>query len=119
MNVRERRILIERFAVSCSIGILPHEKAAPQTVLVDAVLDLNSALPAGDTIESVLDYDFFRHEVQALVAARHFNLQETLCQAIAAFCLERKEVAAVRVTTRKPEAYPDCEAVGYQLYCTR
>ena len=63
----------------------------------------------------LLDYDFLRTHIMALVRDRHINLQETLCQDIYAMCMGVPQVSAARVATRKPEAYPDCEAVGYEL----
>ena len=72
------------------------------------------APPAEDRIDAVLDYDFVRAGVQALVADRHFHLQETLCEAIAALCLADPRVERVTVRTSKPDVYPDA-AVGCEI----
>jgi len=72
------------------------------------------AQPAEDRIDAVLDYDFVRAGVQALVADRHFHLQETLCEAIAALCLADPRVERVTVRTSKPDVYPDA-AVGCEI----
>lgn len=120
MKVLERRIVLEGVTVPCSIGIHDHEREGPQTVLIDAVLELEAGAPvAEDAIGAVLDYDFFRQEVGALVASGHFNLQETLCEAIARLCLDKPGVTAVRVRTRKPDAYGGCATPGYEVYCRR
>ena len=71
------------------------------------------------SIERVLDYDFVRTEILELVGRRRFNLQETLCHAIVQMIAERSAVRRARVTTRKPDVYEDCEAVGFSLLYER
>jgi dihydroneopterin aldolase len=73
----------------------------------------------GDEIAQVLDYDFLRQGIAALVAMRHYNLQETLCQDIVALCLQQPQVKSVRVATEKPDIYPDCEGVGCEISASR
>jgi len=112
----QRRIFLRRYEVRCSIGIHPFERAQPQRVLVDVdlFLDPRDHDPQED-ITRVLDYDFVREGIRALTAGRHFNLQETLCEEIVRLCLARPEVRGVRVSTEKPDVYPDCEAVGVEV----
>jgi dihydroneopterin aldolase len=115
-----RRILLEDFRIAVSIGIHAREQTAPQDVLVSVVLELGEGWrDPEDRIEHVLDYDFLRDGIAALVRARHFNLQETLCQQIVDLCLARPSVRRVRVTTRKPDAYPDCRSVGFEIEASR
>lgn len=113
-----RRIFLRRYAVDCSIGIHEFERAARQRVLVSVDLFVAGA-PADDAIAAVLDYDFLRDAIAGLAASRHFNLQETLAAEIARLCLARPQVEAVRVATEKPDVYPDCEAVGVEIYVER
>ncbi len=47
--------------------------------------------------------------------ARHYNLQETLVRAIYDTIAARAGVTALRVSTRKPDIYPDCTGVGVEL----
>lgn len=111
-----RRIFLRRCAVRCSIGIHPFERAEPQRVLVDVDLYLYPhAQDPQEDIARVLDYDFLREGIRALTVGRHFNLQETLVEEIVALCLARPEVRGVRVSTEKPDVYPDCEAVGVEV----
>ena len=94
-----------------------HEKAKKQLVIINVDLYFDAAVSSrGDKIESVVDYDFVRTEIQRISQERHFNLQETLCEEILAICLAKKGVLAARISTEKPEAYADCEAVGYELF---
>jgi dihydroneopterin aldolase len=111
-----RRILLEDFRIPVSIGIHDFERDAPQIVIINVVLELapNWRDP-GDKIEHALDYDFLRGGIAALVKNRHFNLQETLCQEILDFCLKRPGLRRVRVSTRKPDVYPDCKSIGFEI----
>lgn len=112
-----RRIFLRNLAVQASIGIHDFERAARQRLLVNVEIFLAPA-PAdpGDEISGVLDYDGVRTGIAALVAARHYNLQETLVEDIVALCLGGQGVLAVRVATEKPDVYPDCDGVGYEVF---
>lgn len=107
--------LLEGLEVVMGLGIHPAELAAPQRVLVSVRMEVvYPSPPSEDRIDAVLDYDFVRAGVQALVADRHFHLQETLCEAIAALCLADPRVARVTVRTSKPDIYPDA-TVGCEI----
>lgn len=110
----DRRIFIRDFRLKVSIGIHDFEKAGPQTVVVNADLLLGPAEKAhGDKIGNVLNYDTVHDGIVALAKSRHFNLQETLVDAILELCLAQPGVIEVRVSTEKPDVYGDCR-VGYE-----
>jgi 7,8-dihydroneopterin aldolase/epimerase/oxygenase len=112
-----RRIFLKNYRAQMSIGIHPHEKAKRQLVIINVDLYFDATIPSqGDQIESVVDYDFVRTEIQRISQERHFNLQETLCEEILGICLAKPGVLAARISTEKPEAYADCDAVGYELF---
>ncbi|MFZ1988171.1 MAG: dihydroneopterin aldolase [Alphaproteobacteria bacterium] len=106
---------LNRMSVMASIGIHPNERAGKQRIFVSAQLFMELDRSMADDIASVVDYDFLRHRISELVKARHFALQETLCQEIAAACLEEKKVLGVIVTTEKPDVYADAESVGCRI----
>jgi dihydroneopterin aldolase len=109
-----RRIFLRDLRLQVSIGIHDFERKARQVVAIN--VDLWLAPPAravGDDIANVIDYDFLHQGIATLAASRHFNLQETLCEAILDLCLSRSEVIEARVSTEKPDVYPDCR-VGYE-----
>lgn len=110
----DRRIFIRDFRLAVSIGIHDFEKKAPQTVVVN--VDLLLAAPEkahNDRIANVLNYDTVHHGITALATSRHFNLQETLVEAILELCLAQPGVVEARVSTEKPDVYKDCR-VGYE-----
>ena len=108
------RIFIRDFRLPVSIGIHDFEKKGPQTVVVNVDLLL---APAGrahnDRIGNVLNYDAVHDGILALAKSRHFNLQESLVDAILDLCLAQPGVVEARVSTEKPDVYGDCR-VGYE-----
>ena len=114
----QRRIFLRDYEIIASIGIHEFERQNPQRIIVDVSLDLANDMPpdtAEDRIETVLDYDFLRDQIREIVEGRHFNLQETLCAEILTTCLQPNKVLAARVSTRKPDVYPDCDSVGVEM----
>jgi 7,8-dihydroneopterin aldolase/epimerase/oxygenase len=110
----DRRIFIRDFRLQVSIGIHDFEKKAPQTVVVNVDLLLASPAKAhGDRIANVLNYDTIHDGIVALAKSRHFNLQETLVEAILDLCLTEPSVVEAHVSTEKPDVYKDCR-VGYE-----
>lgn len=113
-----RRLFLRGLEVQAEIGIHDFEKGRTQRIVVDVdvYVPLAASTPRADTIAEVVDYDFVREVVHARVARGPIGLQETLCDDIAAAVLARSGVVAVRVSTRKPDVYPDCDAVGVEVF---
>ena len=110
----QRRIFIRDFRLPVSIGIHDFEKQGPQTVVVNVELRLAPTDRAhNDRIANVLNYDTVHDGIVALARSRHFNLQETLVEAILDLCLVQPGVVEARVSTEKPDVYVDCR-VGYE-----
>ncbi len=113
-----RRLFLRGLTVQAHIGIHDFELHAAQRIVVDVDLYVSFAgtSPKDDRIDEVVDYDFIRAVVHGRVAQGHINLQETLCDDILTRLLEHNGVMAARVSTRKPDVYPDCEAVGVEVF---
>ncbi len=118
-NGAARRIFMRDFILPVSIGIYDFERAKPQRIVLNIDLYLDDQPVARDAIDAVLDYDFLRREITALVASQHFNLQETLVERIIDLCLAKACVSAARVSSAKPDIYPDCAAIGFELFKPR
>ncbi|WP_448661111.1 dihydroneopterin aldolase [Sphingomonas sp. CJ20] len=112
-------ILLQGLEVRIGLGIHPHERAAPQRVTLDVAMTCRYPHAPEDRIDAVVDYDFLRIRIQALAAAGHIELQETLCEQVAALALADPRVAEVRVKSMKLDVYPDarigCEIVRNRL----
>ena len=113
-----RRLFLRGLTVQAHIGVHDFEQAQAQRVVlgVDLYVSFEGSSPKDDRIDEVVDYDFVRAVVHARVAKGHINLQETLCDDILTHLLEHTGVMAARVSTRKPDVYPDCEAVGVEVF---
>ena len=113
-----RRLFLKDYEVYINIGVHDFEKRAEQRVIfnVEIYVPLELNTPKQDRLEEVLDYDFIRKTIAERGKRGHIHLQETLCDEIVAAILEHPNVMAVRVSTAKPDVYPDCEAVGVEVF---
>jgi 7,8-dihydroneopterin aldolase/epimerase/oxygenase len=113
---RTRKIVLEGFELSVDIGFHDFEVGAPQRlkVTVEVWVDERSFADVDEAVHA-WNYDFLRTEIAALAAGRRFNLQETLAREIYDLVAARRGVTALRVTTAKPDIYPDCAGVGVEL----
>ena len=113
-----RRLFLRNYEVWINIGVHEFEKKGEQRVLinVDLYTPLADTTPQADQLDEVLDYDFMRRTIAEYVSKGHIHLQETLCDAILARMLAHPKVKAARVSTEKPDVYPDCDAVGVEVF---
>ena len=94
-----------------NLGILDHEKTAPQPIQVDAELSLGTQplLPPDDDIDHVLDYRKVRKIIIDECTADHVNLLESLIGKLAHRLMQLPGVVGVRVKIAKLEIFDDCE----------
>jgi dihydroneopterin aldolase len=113
-----RKVFLRNYEININIGVHDFEKRAEQRVIfnVDLYVPLELSTPKEDRLEEVLDYDFIRSTIQNRVKQGHIHLQETLCDEIMGVVLEHPQVFAARVSTEKPDVYPDCESVGVEIF---
>ena len=113
-----RRVFLRNYEVWINIGVHDFEKRAEQRVIinVDLYVPLAVSTPRSDELDEVVDYDFIRRTVAARLSKGHIHLQETLCDDILTQVLTHPKVHAARVSTAKPDVYPDCDAVGVEVF---
>ena len=113
-----RRVFLRNYEVWINIGVHDFEKRAEQRVIinVDLYVPLAMSTPRSDELDEVVDYDFIRRTVAARLSKGHIHLQETLCDDILEQVLAHPKVQAARVSTAKPDVYPDCDAVGVEVF---
>jgi len=113
-----RRLFLRDYEVWINIGVHDFEKKGEQRVLinVDLYIPLAMSTPKADELDEVVDYDFIRRTIAGRVQQGHIHLQETLCDDVLALMLAHPRVRAVRVSTEKPDVYPDCESVGCEVF---
>ena len=113
---RTRKIVLEGYELAVDIGFHDFEIGAPQRLLVTVEVWVDERAFAGsDERAHAWDYDFLRTEIAALAKGRRFNLQETFVRELYDMVAARRGVTALRVSTRKPDIYPDCAGVGFEL----
>ncbi len=113
-----RRLFLRDYEVWINIGVHDFEKKGEQRVLinVDLYVPLATSTPKADELDEVLDYDFIRRTIAERVSKGHIHLQETLCDEVLALMLAHPNVRAASVSTEKPDVYPDCDAVGVEVF---
>ncbi|MDB5692034.1 MAG: dihydroneopterin aldolase [Alphaproteobacteria bacterium] len=113
---KTRKVVLEDFCLSADIGFHEFEIGAAQRLMVTVEVWLDEAsFAAEDDAGLAWDYDFLRTEIGTLVKGRRFNLQEMLAREIYDLVASRRGVVGLRVSTRKPDIYPDCAGVGVEL----
>ncbi|MHA6721013.1 dihydroneopterin aldolase [Sphingomonas sp. RS6] len=111
-------IRLEALTIPIGLGIHPEERAAPQRVRIDVSMICSYPARPEDRIDAVVDYDRLREGIHELVAGRHFELQETLCEEISALAMRDPRVRSVIVRTTKPDIYPDA-GIGCEIIRSR
>src|SRR5207244_5729919 len=113
---KSRKVVLEDYCLPVDIGFHDFEVGTPQRLMVTVEVWIDEASFAiGDEAASAWDYDFLRTEIGRLAGNRRFNLQETLVREIYDLVAARRGVTALRVSSRKPDIYPDCAGVGVEL----
>ncbi len=118
LAVECRRLFLRDHVVPVQIGAHDFEKGVTQRLMfnVELFVPYASTTPKADKLAEVVDYDFVREVIAARIAQGHVELQETLCDDLAAQLLAHPQVRAVRLSTQKPDVYPDCAGVGVEVF---
>ena len=113
-----RRLFLRNYEVWINIGVHDFEKRGEQRVLinVDLFVPLALSTPKDDDLDEVVDYDFIRRSIAQRVKQGHVHLQETLADDVLKLMLTHPRVKAARVSTEKPDVYPDCDSVGVEVF---
>jgi 7,8-dihydroneopterin aldolase/epimerase/oxygenase len=111
-----RVVFVRGLELRASLGVHPHEKAAPQRVVIDVELAVrDEAAPSGvgeDDLRRTVDYAAVVRAASAIVAEGHTLLVETLAEKIAEAALADPRVARVVVAVQKPDAFTEAASVG-------
>lgn len=118
-----RHMFLRDLVLVASIGVHPHEHAAPQRVRINVELGVEddgarplSRQPVGrDELSRVVDYEKLAERVRGIVASGHVRLVETLAERIAEACLVDRRVHLVRVRVEKLDIFPDATSAGVEI----
>ena len=113
-----RRIFLRDHVISVQIGAHDFEKVKAQRVVfnVELFVPYAASTPQDDKLSEVVDYDFVREVIAQRVSTGHVELQDTLCDDLANRMLAHPQVVAVRLSSSKPDVYPDCAGVGVEVF---
>ncbi len=115
-GARVRHVFVRDLDLLALIGIYDHEKVKPQRIVVNVDLSVQEAHgPMSDDIDHVVSYEIVVKKIEAIVAAGHVNLVETLAEKFAEACLRDKRVLAARVRIEKPDIIPNARSVGVEI----
>ncbi len=106
-------LFIENLRCEMRIGVNPDERK-PQLVQFD-IAAIVQRLGPGDGIEDVPDYNHLRDTVIELAAAKHYGLQETLCEQVIENLMGHRFIHGVMIETRKLNVYADANSVGCHM----
>ncbi|MCJ7420563.1 dihydroneopterin aldolase [Sphingomicrobium astaxanthinifaciens] len=113
---RRLRIFLDSLEVMADIGFHDFEIGHPQRLHVSVEVWVPiERLPPEDEEVHAWNYDRLRRTVVELAAARRYNLQEALVQAIFEAIASMAGVEALRVRSVKPDIYRDAAGVGVEV----
>ena len=109
-------VFVEQLRATAILGILPHERITPQTVIIDLAVETDISVAAtSHNIEDALNYADLAERVKSLTIDGEYLLIETLINDIANVCLDSPLAVGVTVEVRKPEAIADA-VVGLRIH---
>lgn len=104
-------ISINKLKVNASIGVYPHEKEALQPLLIDMNIHYRRHKVA-DELSSTLDYDAVMLLAKNVIGQGHFDLLETLSDAIGIAVMKLPGVKALTLTLYKPNASNEADSIS-------
>ena len=118
-----RHVFLRDLVLDASIGVHPHEHAAPQRVRVnvdlgvedDGARALSRAAVGRDELSRVVDYERIANGVRRIVRSGHVKLVETLAERIAEACLRDPRVHLARIRVEKLDIFSDAVSAGVEI----
>ena len=111
-----RHIFVRDLKLDASIGVLDHERAQRQTLIVSITLEIDETPLPNDHIDNAVDYRKPVDHARAILNEGHIDLVETFADRLAIACLDEPGVLNVRIRIEKPAAIPGAAAAGVELF---
>jgi dihydroneopterin aldolase len=108
-------IFIEDMRVEAHVGIYDRERAAPQTLDLTLTFGVPDEAAQDDDIAKTIDYAVVIQRVRDELAARHFNLLETLGEYLIGLLLDEFRAPWVKVSIAKVGIARGVKRVGVQI----
>ncbi len=109
-------IFISELKADARVGVYAWELAAPQTIQLDIEFDLPGAKAyTSDKIRDTVDYSVVVARIREMLAAKHYNLIESLAEAVVHLLLEEFKVPKVKVRAAKLAVIKGVKQVGVEI----
>lgn len=105
-------IFIEELRVEAQVGIYPRERVAAQTVELNLTFGVPDAAAERDDIADTIDYAQVIARIREELAARHFNLIETLGEFVVALLFNEFNAPWVKLRIAKIGVMKGVRRVG-------
>ena len=113
-------IFIRNLSFDTIIGVLPHERTEPQTIIINLAVTVDIQTAArSENLQDTLDYADLAQRVIDLTQQSKCLLVETLAEKIADLTLNSPLAQAVQVEITKPQALSAAEGVGVTIFRSR
>lgn len=108
-------IFIDDLRVEANVGIFPRERVAAQTLEISLTFGVPDAAAKNDDIGATIRYDAVIERIREELAARHFNLLETLGEYVIALMLDEFGAPWVKISIAKLGIMKGVRRVGVQI----
>lgn len=109
-------LFIKDLILPCAIGVFEHEQQTKQTIIINLALSVETP-KAGqtDNINNAVNYYQLYQDIISLVETSHYQLVESLAEALATKCLEDKRITQVKIRIDKPKALPRAKSAAIEI----
>jgi dihydroneopterin aldolase len=101
--------------VEAHVGIFEREKVAPQSLEISLTFGVPDAAAQNDDISQTIRYDTVIERIRIELAARHFNLLETLGEYVIGLLLNEFGAPWVKISIAKIGIMKGVRRVGVQI----
>lgn len=110
-------IFLRQVEISTVIGVHLHERKAPQSILIDLEVGVNTAQAARtDALVATVDYSALYNYLLDYVPKTRFQLLETLAADLSEHLMEHFSLPWLRLTiTKKPADMPKAAGAGITI----
>ena len=112
----KRKVLITDLTLLMSVGIHDFEKIKKQEVKFNINIDINPLLaPIESKLNSIVNYETIIRDVTSLAKNKHYELLETLAEAIFFELFKNTNIKKIKLKIEKTEIIKNTSYVGIEI----